>query len=170
MFSISLATILKITFAGLAIYAYIILITRMAGKRTFAKMGSFDFAITIAMGSILADAVNKPSGSFMPALISLGLLALLQVVFAKLRTKSSVFEHTVTNTPVLLMRDGQIYEENLKKCLVTKSDLMAKLREANVLQFSEVKAVVFETTGDISVLHGREALTIDKALLDGVED
>ena len=50
--------------------------------------------------------------------------------------------------------DGpQILEQNLKKARVTKGDLRAKLREANVINLSQVRAVVFETTGDISVLH-----------------
>ena len=64
------------------------------------------------------------------------------------------------------MKNGEILEDNLKKCKVTISDLKAKLREANVIQISEVKAVVFESTGDISVLHGSEDKKVDDWLLD----
>ena len=60
------------------------------------------------------------------------------------------------NTPILLMKDGKVIHENLKKALVSKADLMCKQREANVLRLSQVRAVVFETTGDISVLHSWE--------------
>lgn len=52
--------------------------------------------------------------------------------------------------------------------LVSQADLMAKLREANVLQLSQVKAVVFETTGDISVLHSEHSLQIDSIIMDDV--
>ena len=53
--------------------------------------------------------------------------------------------------------DGQtILHENLKKARVTESDLRSKLREANVLDLSQVRAVIFEATGDISVLHTSE--------------
>jgi len=48
---------------------------------------------------------------------------------------------------------------------VTRSDLMAKLREANVLRFDAVRAVVLETTGDISVMHGDH---LEQELVDGV--
>lgn len=44
--------------------------------------------------------------------------------------------------------------ENLKKARLTENDVLAKLREANVLQFSDVRAVILEATGDVSVLHG----------------
>ena len=52
---------------------------------------------------------------------------------------------------------------------MTRADLLAKLREANVLSFHQVHAVVMETTGDVSVLHGTgdEDTDID-AMIDGV--
>lgn len=72
----------------------------------------------------------------------------------------------IDNQPTLLMRNGEIIDGSLEKCKVTLSDLKAKLREANVIQLSEVKAVVFESTGDISVLHGSNNKDIDEWLLD----
>ena len=69
------------------------------------------------------------------------------------------------NEPVLLMRDGEILDEALEKTRVARSDLIAKLREANVTDYSQVRAAVLETTGDVSVLHGE---TLDEALLEGV--
>ncbi len=161
-------TIVQMCVAALCIYVYIMLITRVAGKRTFAKMTSFDFAVTIAMGSILADAVNKPVSNLMPAFISLAILAFLQVLFAKILSSSDSVEKMMTNTPILLMKDGKIFEENLRKALVSRADLMGKLREANVLQLSEVKAVIFETTGDISVLHTTDDISIDAVIMEDV--
>ena len=161
-------TIVQMCIAAISIYLYIILITRIAGKRTFAKMSSFDFAVTIAMGSILADAVNKPVSSLMPAFVSLALLAFLQVLFSKILSSSDSAEKLLTNTPILLMKDGIIFEDNLIKALVSRADLMGKLREANVLQLSQVRAVVFETTGDISVLHTTDDTTIEPAIMEDV--
>ncbi|MGC1514741.1 MAG: YetF domain-containing protein [Maribacter sp.] len=166
--TLSLITMAKMLFAAICIYLYIILITRLAGKRTFAKMTSLDFAVTIAMGSILADAVNKPVSNLFPALMSLALLAGLQVLFSKILSKSNSAQKILTNTPILLMKDGQIFEENLKKALVSKADLMGKLREANVLQLSQVKAVIFETTGDVSVLHTTDNIEIDTIIMGDV--
>lgn len=163
-------TVVQMCLAALFIYVYIILITRLAGKRTFAKMTSVDFAVTIAMGSILADAVNKPVSSLMPAFVSLALLATLQVIFSKILASSDSIEKLVTNTPLLLMKDGIILENNLKKSLVSRADLMGKLREANVLRLSQVKAVVFETTGDISVLHSDKNIEIEKVVMEDVRN
>lgn len=144
-------------------------VTRVTGKRTFAKMTSFDFAVTIAMGSILADAVNKPVSNLMPAIVSLALLAGLQAIFAKILSSSDTAQKVITNTPILLMKNGVILRENLNKALVSQADLMGKLREANVLQLSQVKAVIFETTGDISVLHSEDQIDIDAIIMEDVK-
>ena len=63
------------------------------------------------------------------------------------------------------MRDGVVLRDALLETRVSEEDLIAKLREANVARFSDVCAVVLETTGNISVLHGENA---DEALLMGV--
>lgn len=167
--SLSLKTVLQICVAAVFIYLYMMFITRVTGKRTFAKMTSFDFAVTIAMGSILADAVNKPVSSLMPAIVSIALLTGLQALFAKLLSSSDTAQKVMTNTPILLMKNGAILKENLKKALVSQADLMGKLREANVLQLSQVKAVIFETTGDISVLHSNKQIDIDPIIMEDVK-
>ena len=57
------------------------------------------------------------------------------------------------------MDGNEILEDNLRKARVTKSDLRSKLREANVTRLDQVKSVIFETTGDISVLHKEDNQT-----------
>lgn len=165
---LELWSVAQMCIAAILIYLYIMFVTRVGGKRTFAKMTSFDFAVTIAMGSILADAVNKPVSNLMPAFISLALLVVLQVIFSKILSSSDSIERIITNTPILLMKDGEILGHNLDKALVSRADLMGKLREANVLQLSQVKAVVFETTGDISVLHTSRDIALEDVIMEDV--
>ena len=67
------------------------------------------------------------------------------------------------------MDGNTILYNNLKHSRIEKSQLIAKLREANVLDFNQVEAVVLESTGDISVLHKtKEGIELNKQLLDGV--
>ena len=71
------------------------------------------------------------------------------------------------------MKGDQILEKNLRYARVEKSQLIAKLREANVTQFNQVLAVVLESTGDISVLHkSSEAAfdAIDDQIIEGVRE
>ncbi|WP_179344990.1 DUF421 domain-containing protein [Winogradskyella ursingii] len=149
----------------LGIFTIVIVITRIFGLRTFAKMSSFDFASTIAVGSILASIILNNDYSLLKGGIALATIIGFQTLFSYLVRRSDFFQKLFTNKPQLIMWNGEIQYENLKKCNVGKDDLIAKLREANVHSFNEVKAVIFESTGDVSVIHNSENKSIDEDLL-----
>lgn len=168
-FGVSSGVLLAVFLSAVGIYCAVILFTRIAGKRSFSKMSSFDFAMTIAIGSIIGSTLLLASVNLVTGIVGLASVYLLQQLVAYLRRFPS-FGEIVENKPFLLMKGPQVLEENLKKARVTKGDLRAKLREANVIRLSQVKMVVFETTGDISVLHGEEDLEVEKWLLEDVKE
>ncbi|MHA7056087.1 DUF421 domain-containing protein [Aquimarina sp. M1] len=160
--------LIKVIVSLLVIFTVIIIITRISGLRTFAKMSSFDFASTIAIGSILASVIMGNNQSLLKGAIALGGIILFQTTFSFVVRKSDFFKNLATNDPLLLMKNGEILYKNLSKANVGEDDLIAKLREANVLDFSEVHAVILESTGDMSVLHGNEDVELSQKLLMGV--
>ncbi|AWH75591.1 DUF421 domain-containing protein [Dokdonia sp. Dokd-P16] len=158
----------KVLISIIAIFTVMIIITRISGLRTFAKMSSFDFASTIAVGSVLASIILNPDQSLLKGGIALGGIIAFQTLFALLVRKSVFFKNLATNDPLLLMKDGKILYKNLEKSNVGEGDLIAKLREANVLDYNEVRAVVLESTGDMSVLHDDGDNKLNDQLLEGV--
>lgn len=146
----------------------LIALTRMAGLRSFSKMSGYDFAITVAMGSVLASVVVTKSTGPIVGIAALAALFGVQAVLSHLRVGSEVASKAMDNAPLLIMRGSEVLHDNLRAAKMTESDLMAKLREANVLELSAVQAVVFEQTGDVSVLHGECA--IDERIMNGVAD
>lgn len=143
----------------------VILATRITGLRSFSKMSSFDFAMTVAIGSTLAATATSSSVSLASGVAVLIGLYGTQVAVALLRQRAP-WGGLVDNTPRVLMVGGAFLDEALRATRVTQDDVRAKLREANVLRYENVLAVVLETTGDISVLHGDGPLETD--LLCGV--
>ncbi len=158
---VELATVLV---AAVAIYVWVIAVTRLAGLRSLATMSAFDFAMTVAIGSIIASTAlgSVPLAS---GLLAIALLYLAQVTVSLLRRATSI-ERVVDNTPLLLMRDGEVIDDHLATARMTEADLRSRLRGANVLRPEQVHAVVLETTGDVSVLHGDAPL--DPRMLEGV--
>lgn len=151
------------------IFIVMIVIMRISGLRTFAKMSGIDFASTIAIGSILAAVIMNTGQSLIKGLVALTTVVLFQALYTVIYRKSDAADKIFTNSPLLLMKDGQVLHENLTKSNVALSDLMAKLREANVHQLKEVNAVVLETTGGVSVLHSKEDKDIDDVIMAGVQ-
>ena len=161
-------TLIVVTTVG--IYTAVILFTRLNGLRTFSKMSSYDFAITVAVGSVVASTVLSETPSLVEGSVALGALYLCQraVAWARIHLDASRW---VDNEPVVLMVGDTLFHETLTETRVTEDDVYAKLREANVLDFDEVQAVVLESTGDIAVLHGDpENKRLNPALLKGVRN
>ncbi len=154
---------------AILIYAILVGLVRLVGLRSFSKMTSVDFAMTIAMGSVLASTILAPTPSLPQATVALASLFGIQWTVAKLRKETDWAEEVVDNEPLLLMAGGQMLRDHMEQARVTEHDVWSKLREANVLDPSEVRAVILETTGDISVLHGEPTgQALHPCLLRGV--
>lgn len=166
-FSFSWVGSIAIFLTALGIYLTVIVMTRLCGKRSFSKMSSFDFAMTVAVGSIIATTILSKSVSLADGVVGTIAVYLLQIG-AALSRRNKIVKKAMDNEPLLLMEGPVILEKNLRKGRVAKSDLRAKLREANITELSEVKAVVFETTGDISVLHKQHDRPIEHFLMEDV--
>ena len=167
LFEIKDTSVLQISLTALGIYISVIVLTRIFGKRSFSKMSSFDFAMTVAIGSIIATVVLSSTVSLLEGIIGLFSVYILQIGAALLR-RLDIVQKFMDNSPLLLMDGTEVLTDNLRRAKVTESDLRSKLREANVTKLSQVKAVIFETTGDISVLHKDDEHGVEEWLMKDV--
>jgi len=159
---------LQIAVSAVGVLAAVIALIRLNGLRSLSKMSSFDFAVTVAVGSIVASTLLSDSVSLLDGVIGVAALLFSQRLIARARADAGA-SALVDNTPVVLMVGKRMLDETLQRVRVTHDDVRSKLREANVIELSEVHVVVLESTGDISVLHGPDGKTLDAQLLDGVE-
>ncbi len=106
---VSETTIIKVVLSVISIFTVMIVITRINGLRTFAKMSSFDFAATIAIGSVLASIVLNTNQSLVKGTIALACIVAFQSIFSWIRRKSKAMQHLISNDPVVLMYQGEIY-------------------------------------------------------------
>ncbi len=143
----------------LGIFAAVVTYTRIVGLRSFSKMSSFDFAITVAIGSLMAM-VALSNSSLVEGAVALATLYGVQFVIGLGRRHHKV-SRVVDNQPLVLMAGQRMLSDNLRQARMTQDDVRAKLREANVYNYESIRAVEFETTGDISVLHGEGDLDLD---------
>lgn len=150
--------------AGAAIYLWVIAATRLLGLRSFAKMSAFDFAMTIATGSVIAT-VALGGVPLTGGMTAVAVLFVAQFSVAWLRRHTGI-NQLIDNRPLLLLYEGRILDDHLARARLTRGDLMGKLRGADVAEVAAVRLVVLETTGDISVT--TSSGPIDPALLEGV--
>ena len=170
-FSTSFAASVTVVLTAVGIYLVLVLFTRLAGLRTFSKMSTVDFAVTVAIGSVLASTTLTKDPPLAQSVVALAALFMMQYGASLLRMNSDAMIDVLDNRPVLVMAGPEILHENLKNVRMTENDLYAKLRQANVTRRDQIRAVVMETTGDVSVLHADpDGQPLEDELLYGVEN
>ena len=126
--------------ALITVIAYLVLIVllRVSGKRTLAKMNAFDFIVTIALGSILGAVILNKSIPLSEGLLAIVLLISLQFCFTYISVRSEKFKNIITSNPTLLYYRGNFFEKVLKKERITKDFINKSVRTAGFSNFSEI--------------------------------
>lgn len=149
--------------AALAIYVVLILFSRLVGPRSFARLTAFDFAVTVALGAVVG-ATSTGGAPVLRGIIGLGTLFLLRWLVAKYRRHG--LATVVDNAPIMLMDGPEILPEFLERAKITEEDLLQSLRKKGITNLSQVRAVVMERDGSISILKSDSQL--DPYMLKGV--
>jgi uncharacterized membrane protein YcaP (DUF421 family) len=158
--------LLMVVLSALGIYVALLALTRLTGLRSFSKMSSFDFAITVAFGSIVASTILAPSPALLTGVAGLAVLYAIQYAVSKSRRLTSTVERLVDNEPLLVMAGAEVLTNHLDRARMTEDDLRSKLRMSGISHPSQVLAVVFETAGDVSVVKTSD--DVDPWVFEGV--
>lgn len=137
---------------GAAAYAALIVLIRLFGKRTLAKMNAFDLVVTVALGSTLATVLLSKSVALAEGIVAFGVLIGLQFAIAWTSVRSRTFQRLVKSAPRLLVYNGRLLDQELLDERVTPEEILAALREKGVRRVDDAGAVVLETDGTLTVI------------------
>lgn len=147
------ALVRPILVGGLA-YVALILMLRLSGKRTLAKMNSFDLIVTVALGSTLATVLLSKEVALAEGVTALGLLILLQFIVTWSSVRIKWVRGLARSEPRMLLYRGEFLTEGMKAERVTQSEVLQAVRSQGILAMDEVDGVVLETDGTFSVIVG----------------
>ena len=156
---------LRVVLVGTAAYLALIVLLRITGTRTLSKMNAFDFVVTVALGSTLATILLSKETAWVEGVTALALLIFLQWLITWLATRSELVTRLIKAEPVLLLRDGQLLHQAMRRSRVIEADILQAVREQGKGSLDEVAAIVLETDGSFSVVH-RGAGSSGSALRD----
>lgn len=146
--------LLRVVLVGSAAYASLVLVLRVSGKRTLAKLNAFDLVVTVALGSTLATILLSADVSWSEGMVALVLLALLQMLVAAVTARLPGGRSVVTARPTLLLQDGELLQDALRKQRLTVGEVRQAVRSSGIGDLSQVAAVVLESDGTLSVITG----------------
>ena len=133
------------------LYLVLILVIRLMGKRQIGQMEPSEFVVTMLIANLAAipmqDSAVPLYTGVLPILTVLG----LELVLAALSLKSVGFRRLLCGKPVILIENGNILQNNLRKTRITLDELTGHLREKDVLDPRAVQYAILETNGNLSV-------------------
>lgn len=151
---------------GVLCYIALLSFLRVFGKRSMSTWNAFDWIVTVAMGSTLATCLLSKDVTFAEGALAFAVLLTLQLVVTWSCVRSPTVSRLVKAEPALLVRDGELLRDAMRRERVTESEILAGLRACGVSKVQDVAAVVLETNGQFSVLQNDAAGTI--STLQGV--
>jgi uncharacterized membrane protein YcaP (DUF421 family) len=141
-----------------AIISFLItlVLIRIAGIRTFGKRSAFDNVIVIMLGSIFSRVVVGAS-PFVPTTLACLAFVLVHWLLGWLSVRSELIGWLVKGEKASLYKSGKINEKNMRRAMVSEKDLEESVRlRINSDDFQEVKEILIERNGDISVVRKGE--------------
>ncbi len=164
MFFDDWAGIGRTAIVGIAAYVGVILLVRLAGKRTLSKMNAFDLIITVALGSTFATILLSEDVALAEGLTAFALLIGLQFVITWLSVRMSAVRSLVKSEPTLLVISGRMQDAALRDQRVGEDEVLQAVRQEGFGSIADVYAVVLETDGSFSVIGVGPARVDDSAL------
>ncbi|WP_027963785.1 DUF421 domain-containing protein [Halalkalibacillus halophilus] len=122
------------------------------GKRAVGQLPIFDFLIIITLGSIVGADIADPGVNHLPTAFAVVLIGVIQKIVSKLKLQNRRFGKLLTFEPTVIIQDGKLLPENLKKESYSIDSILQMLREKDVFDVSEVETATIEANGALSVL------------------
>lgn len=132
-------------------YAVILILGRFIGRKLLSRITFFDFVVGVIFGSLAVRIALGEEYSTLLGVVSAVTITILVLLTELLNVKSSLFRKLEEGEPVLLIRQGKLLDENIKKAKMSISKLLMLLRQKDVFYIENVDFAIIESDGQLSV-------------------
>lgn len=133
------------------LYLILILVIRLMGKRQIGEMEASEFVVTMLVANLAAIPMQDGGIPLFSGLVPILTVLGVELVLSTLSLRSIRLRKILCGKPVILIENGRILQENLRRTRVTLDELAGHLREKDVLDLRAVQYAILETNGNLSV-------------------
>ena len=133
------------------LYTALIAVIRLMGKRQIGQMEPSEFVVTMLVANLASIPMQDGGIPLYSGLVPIITVLAMELVLSHISIKSIRFRRLLCGKPVILVENGNILQENLRRTRVTIDELTGHLRQKNVLDLKSVQYAILETNGELSV-------------------
>ncbi len=139
------------------VYLFLLIAFRLAGKRQLGTMTAFDLVVLLVISNVVQNALIGNDNSLGGGLLGATVILVLNAIVAWVTFRYKRVERVVEHTPTVLVKHGRILRENLRRERLSLQELRAALRREGIASLGNVRYVLLEEDGHLSVIAGRTA-------------
>ncbi|WP_297122765.1 DUF421 domain-containing protein [uncultured Enterobacter sp.] len=144
---------MDMVFRALAIYLFLVVVFKVAGRRALLQMTSFDLILLLIISEATQQALLGQDFSVTGAMVTITMLVVVDIIFGLMKKYFSPVENILDGTPVILVENGVPAADKLKKVDVSCEDILVSARQNNgITEMSEIKYAILERNGHISII------------------
>ncbi|MGB3456431.1 MAG: YetF domain-containing protein [Litorimonas sp.] len=134
------------------LYPLLVVLIRLAGKRSVSKMNNFDWIVTVAVGSVIASGIVFDSVTVTDAILGTALLLGLQRVLTQWMAGSGSATRAIVSTPTLMLHEGRMLRDAMRRERISEEEIHSALRASGFSDPAAAYAVVLESNAELTVI------------------
>lgn len=136
----------------LILYFLVICVVRLMGKRQIGELQPSELVITLLLSEIIAMPMENNDIPLISTVIPVMLLVTLEIITSAISMKSLKFRFLIQGHPIIIIRNGELQQKEMKKLRLTIDDILESLRQKDIFDISLVSYAILETNGKMSVM------------------
>lgn len=136
----------------LLLYILIIAAVRLMGKRQISELQTSELVVTLLISDIAAIPMQDSGQPLVSGVLPIAVLVFCELFASWFMMKSAKFRKIICGKPIIIILDGVIQQQEMKKLRLTTEDLFEELREKDVFSLKDVAYAIVETNGRISII------------------
>ncbi|WP_346895045.1 DUF421 domain-containing protein [Clostridium sp. UBA7503] len=143
--------IYRVALRALISVSILFVLTRIMGKKQISQLTFFDYVVSISIGSIAAAFAVDDSIGYIKGLTGMVVYSIFPILLSFVSLKSYLGRKVLDGIPTILIENGKIVENGLKKAEMNINDLLEECRLKNVFDISAIEFAIMETSGKLSI-------------------
>ncbi len=141
---------------AIVVYGSIIFLLRLAGKRQIGQMSTGEFVAILLISNAVQNSMNGGDNSITGGLILAVVIIGISILVDYGTYKSRKLEHLIQGRPTLLIHNGVVLEDRMRKELLSDYELKTILRKQGIHTYEDIAAAIMESDGSVSVIKKSE--------------
>ncbi len=144
--------LLQVTERSLISLATLFFFTKLLGKKQVSELSLFDYVIGLSIGNFAAEITINKEVNLINGLLAMAIFGIVAYIISILTMKSMSVRRLIIGTPTVLMQNGKLLVENMKKTKFDINDFLEECRNNGYFDLSEIEYAIVEANGKISIL------------------